>query len=351
MLQKDPSRRASLEEIEAHHWLQGLDSALLSPEAPPHWLSGTLSPSSPRAGLPECGDLLAARPSAQQPFPGPCQPSLSFTLRPPTIEEPPVPKNLPALQQICEEEEEEEEDEEEVTVGASLAKEAEGLTSVISEDSGGKATEMIDEADDQERIEGEHKEGGSTGLVEITEEEEEQETGNEDSGCVILDQPVSHGDRPLCQTPEAPPSSPPGFGPPCCQLLSESSSQESEPNNNTQKPPPPLPLSAVPPIPLSSATFILNEKDAPKPGWEGDQEQKTEGRREDPATDRSQPQNALGTRDEAAPKAEQGKRHSIKLRERLFQFPLCEKALAFNIPTHNKPKILPLAQYNCCHVL
>uniref|UniRef100_A0A8C5D6W6 SNF-related serine/threonine-protein kinase n=1 Tax=Gouania willdenowi TaxID=441366 RepID=A0A8C5D6W6_GOUWI len=59
MLQKDPSCRASLEQIEAHKWLHGLDSALLTPEAPPHWLSGALSPCSTRSGAPECGDLLA----------------------------------------------------------------------------------------------------------------------------------------------------------------------------------------------------------------------------------------------------------------------------------------------------
>uniref|UniRef100_A0A3Q4GP21 SNF-related serine/threonine-protein kinase n=1 Tax=Neolamprologus brichardi TaxID=32507 RepID=A0A3Q4GP21_NEOBR len=80
MLQKDPSRRSSLDEIEAHHWLQGLDNALLSPEAPPHWLSGALSPSSPHSGVPECGDLLAARPSSEKPFPAPWQPSLMLFL-------------------------------------------------------------------------------------------------------------------------------------------------------------------------------------------------------------------------------------------------------------------------------
>uniref|UniRef100_A0A3P8WAI8 SNF-related serine/threonine-protein kinase n=1 Tax=Cynoglossus semilaevis TaxID=244447 RepID=A0A3P8WAI8_CYNSE len=58
MLQKDPCRRASLHEIEAHHWLHGLDNVLLSPEAPPHWLSAALSLSSPRSGVPECGDLV-----------------------------------------------------------------------------------------------------------------------------------------------------------------------------------------------------------------------------------------------------------------------------------------------------
>ncbi|XP_028843361.1 SNF related kinase b [Denticeps clupeoides] len=42
---------------------------------------------------------------------------------------------------------------------------------------------------------------------------------------------------------------------------------------------------------------------------------------------------------------------NAKLRERLLQFPLCEKALSFNIQPTSKEKLLPFAQYNCCHVL
>ncbi|XP_049929267.1 SNF related kinase b [Epinephelus moara] len=359
MLQKDPSRRASLEEIEAHHWLQGLDDALLSPEAPPYWLSGALSPSSPRLGLPECGDLLATRPQSQQVFPGPWQPSLSFTLRQPPAEEPPVAKNLPALQQICEEEEEEEEEEE-----GSLAKEGEGLVSLSVAEPEQEAEEMGDGADDQECREKEQELGSVEEIMKEEEEEqeemEEMEIEKENSGCVISDQPVSHGDKPVCQTPEVPPPSLPGFGVPCCQGQPDSTNSEeekdgeTEPNNNTNKPPPLLPESSAPSIPASSSGLILNEKEAraKETRRESEQDDKTEeGGRDDLSTDRSQPHNAPGTRDEAAPRVEQGKRHSIKLRERLFQFPLCEKALAFNIPTHNKPKILPLAQYNCCHVL
>ncbi|XP_059191304.1 SNF related kinase b [Centropristis striata] len=348
MLQKDPSCRASLEEIEAHKWLQGLDDPLLSPEAPPHWLSGALSPSSPRSG-PECGDLLAARPPAShQAFPGPWQPSLSFTLRPPPAEEPPVTKNLPALQQICEEEEEEEEEEGE----GSLREDVEGslLVEVPEE-----AEEMLDGADDHQ--EEQKEELGS--FVEIMEEEEEEqeetkmEMEKEDGGCVISDQPVSYGDKPVSPTPEVPPSSLPGLRVPCCQGQPDSTSpgegqdQETEPNNNNNKPPPLLPDSSLPSIHESSSRLILDEKAAQKTG----DEKTEEAGRDDLLTDRCQPHNAPGSREEAAPRLEQGKRHSIKLRERLFQFPLCEKALAFNIPTHNKPKILPLAQYNCCHVL
>lgn len=353
MLQKNPSRRASLEEIEAHHWLQGLDNALLSPESPPHWLSGALSPSSPRSGVPECGDLLAARPPPQQAFPGPWQPSLSFTLRPPPAEEPPVTKNVPALQQICEEEEEEEE--EDVEVG-SLANEGEGFASLLVAETEREAEEMFNGADDQEYREEEQKEelGSSVEIMEEEQEEQEEKAGmemeieKEDSGCVISDQPVSHADKPVSQTPQVPPSSLLGLGVPCCQGQ-PGKDEETEPNNNNNKPAPLLPETSVP---ASSVRLILYEKEAQKTGREGEQDEKTEeGGRVDLITDRSQPHNALGTRDEAAPKAEQGKRHSIKLRERLFQFPLCEKALALNIPTHTKPKILPLAQYNCCHVL
>lgn len=356
MLQKDPSRRASLNEIEAHHWLQGLDNALLSPEAPPHWLSGALSPSSPRSGVPECGDLLAERPSSQQAFPVPWQPSFSFTLRPPPAEEPPIAKNLPALQQICEEEEDEEEEEED----ESMMKEGEGLASLLEGEPEGDARETVDGEESQEIREEEEK--GLRSSVEVMEEEEEDkaemelEIENEDSGCVISDQPVSHGDMLVSQSPDVPPSSQLGLRVPCCQgqrditAREEGKDEEMEPNNNTNKPRPPLPKSDSHPSLMSSAG--PNEKEMQQRGREGEQgEWAGESGKDDLLTDRSQPQSAAATRDESTPRAEQGKRHSIKLRERLFQFPLCEKALAFNIPTHNKPKILPLAQYNCCHVL
>ncbi|CAN9499429.1 unnamed protein product [Ophioblennius macclurei] len=355
MLQKDPSRRASLEEIEAHEWLQGLDSALLSPEAPPHWLSGALSPSSPRSGAPECGDLLAARP--QQAFPAPWQPGPTITLRPPPVEEPPATKNLPALQQICEEEEEEEEEEDEEEEGADnqecrneeMEKESAGSVEMIEE-------EEEEEGDNQECRE-DAREEEFTGAVEEMEEEQEGEhspPSNEepeemtgDAGSVISDQPLGHGDEPDSPPPPPPEvldSSLPGFGVPCCQgqmeitdgqeVTQEDQEEEAEPNNNTNKPPP---APERPPCSVSEEQRTETEED----------ERRTESGKDEA----SQPHNAPGVREEPAPRAEQGKRHSLKLRERLFQFPLCEKALAFNVPAHNKPKILPLAQYNCCHVL
>lgn len=326
----------------AHDWLKGLDNALLSPEAPPHWLSGPLSPRSPHSGMPECGDLLAARSPLQQAFNGPWQPSLSITLRPPQTEEPPVTKNLPVLQQICEEEEEEEEEE------CSLVKEGESVVSLLVAEPEKDAEEKFDEADDEEERE---KDLGSSVVKEEEEEEVEDKVERpvekeKDSRCVISDQPVSHGDKGVSHNTGVPPPSLPGVVIPCCQgepdiTATEGGKDEEEPNNNTNKCPPS--------ISTSSARLSLNGKEVER---EGEREEKTEeGRRGDLLTDRSQPLNALGTRNEAAVRVEQGKRHSIKLRERLFQFPLCEKALAFNLPTHKKPKILPLAQYNCCHVL
>ncbi|XP_062316858.1 SNF related kinase b isoform X2 [Osmerus eperlanus] len=52
---------------------------------------------------------------------------------------------------------------------------------------------------------------------------------------------------------------------------------------------------------------------------------------------------------EAPLRVEPGK--GKKLRERLLKLPLCEKALSFNIQPTSKEKLLPFAQYNCCHVL
>ncbi|KAM4618818.1 SNF related kinase b [Polymixia lowei] len=357
MLQKDPSRRATLEEIEAHDWLQGLDDALLSPEAPPHWLSGALSPSSPRPGVPECGDLLAARPPSQPALPGPWQPSLSLRALPP--EEPAVTKTLAALQQICEEEEDEEEEEEEENCPA---KQTEGLASrplLLAEQSQlsshpeEKAVVVLDEAE----------EVGSS--VEMKEEEESEKMSNEDremekgESCrVILDQPVSDGNEPVTQTCEAPTRSLPGFmGVQCCQGQPDPTSpgltteDQTEPNNNTNKPPPPLPVPQPPISPISShppasARVSLVEAGRTARG-DGHEERRDEGERDELLTDKTQSHNAPGP----APRVEPGKGRSVKLRERLFQFPLCEKALAFNIPTNNKTKILPLAQYNCCHVL
>ncbi|XP_036391398.1 SNF related kinase b [Megalops cyprinoides] len=49
--------------------------------------------------------------------------------------------------------------------------------------------------------------------------------------------------------------------------------------------------------------------------------------------------------------APHGRVRSRSLRDRLLRFPLCEKALTFNIPPAPKDRLLPFGQYNCCRVL
>ncbi|KAM6057595.1 SNF-related serine/threonine-protein kinase-like isoform 1-T3 [Chlamydotis macqueenii] len=50
-------------------------------------------------------------------------------------------------------------------------------------------------------------------------------------------------------------------------------------------------------------------------------------------------------------KLDPGKSKGGSLRDRLLQFPLCEKALAFKIQPGPKESILSLGQFNCCHVI
>lgn len=288
MLQKDPTGRATLEEIEAHDWLHGLDDALLTPEAPPSWLSGALSPSSPRSA-PECGDLLAAKPTNQTPFPGPWQPSLNVTLRTAPIEE--ASKSVPALQQICEEEEDEEEEQEE-------------------EHSTAYSVQQLKTQTEEKSCQDEHREMDST-------VQEELEVRAKDKDFVILEQPTSFTEA------TAPCSETDCAGPQC-----------EEPNNNTNKTPAPVPSTLA----LSTALDMVST----------DKHTMEQGRTK--SAEELSTHNALQTTD-TPPRADTAKRHSLKLRERIFQFPLCEKALAFNLPAQNKSKILPMAQYNCCRVL
>uniref|UniRef100_A0A8B9ELH0 SNF-related serine/threonine-protein kinase n=1 Tax=Anser cygnoides TaxID=8845 RepID=A0A8B9ELH0_ANSCY len=50
-------------------------------------------------------------------------------------------------------------------------------------------------------------------------------------------------------------------------------------------------------------------------------------------------------------KLDPGKGKSGSLRDRILQFPLCEKALAFKIRPSSKESLLSLGQFNCCHVI
>lgn len=50
-------------------------------------------------------------------------------------------------------------------------------------------------------------------------------------------------------------------------------------------------------------------------------------------------------------KLDPGKSKGGSLRDRLLQFPLCEKALAFKLRPGSKESLLSLGQFNCCHVI
>ncbi|XP_050760028.1 SNF-related serine/threonine-protein kinase-like [Gymnogyps californianus] len=54
---------------------------------------------------------------------------------------------------------------------------------------------------------------------------------------------------------------------------------------------------------------------------------------------------------ESVIKLDPGKSKRGSLRDRLLQFPLCEKALAFKIRPGSKESLLSLGQFNCCHVI
>ncbi|XP_061208213.1 SNF-related serine/threonine-protein kinase-like isoform X2 [Neopsephotus bourkii] len=54
---------------------------------------------------------------------------------------------------------------------------------------------------------------------------------------------------------------------------------------------------------------------------------------------------------ENAIKLDPGKSKGGSLRDRLLQFPLCEKALAFRLQPGSRETLLSLGQFNCCHVI
>lgn len=50
-------------------------------------------------------------------------------------------------------------------------------------------------------------------------------------------------------------------------------------------------------------------------------------------------------------KLDPAKGKSANLKDRILQFPLCEKALAFRMRPTSKESLLSLGQFNCCHVI
>ncbi|KAK2838468.1 hypothetical protein Q7C36_013282 [Tachysurus vachellii] len=133
----------------------------------------------------------------------------------------------------------------------------------------------------------------------------------------------------------------------CCWGQSDLSNDTLEDNNNTPSKPRLLDTSVVS-APCVSPRFLpKNHCVDLRP--DGVETRKVPGEAERTEETYGKPQqDQQGSRDAST---ESSKNKNVNLRERLLQFPLCEKALSFNIQPTSKEKLLPFAQYNCCHVL
>ncbi|XP_060784234.1 SNF related kinase b isoform X2 [Neoarius graeffei] len=133
----------------------------------------------------------------------------------------------------------------------------------------------------------------------------------------------------------------------CCWGQSEPSNDTLEDNNNTLSKPRLLNTSVIS-APCVSLRFLpKNHCVDLRP--DGVETRKVPGEAERTEETCGKPQQGQrGSRDAGT---DSNKNKNVNLRERLLQFPLCEKALSFNIQPTSKEKLLPFAQYNCCHVL
>lgn len=133
----------------------------------------------------------------------------------------------------------------------------------------------------------------------------------------------------------------------CCWGQSELSNDTLEDNNNTPSKPRLLDTNVVS-APCVSPRFLpKNHCVDLRP--DGVETRKVPGEAERTEETYGKPQQGQrGSRDAGT---DSNKNKNVNLRERLLQFPLCEKALSFNIQPTSKEKLLPFAQYNCCHVL
>lgn len=131
----------------------------------------------------------------------------------------------------------------------------------------------------------------------------------------------------------------------CCWGQSEHSSDTVEDNNNTPSKPRLLDTSVISAPCISPRFLPKNHCVALRPDGVETRKVLGEAERKEEMYSKSQ-QGQRGSRD-----AGTDSNRNKNLRERLLQFPLCEKALSFNIQPTSKEKLLPFAQYNCCHVL
>ncbi|XP_051545572.1 SNF-related serine/threonine-protein kinase-like isoform X2 [Myxocyprinus asiaticus] len=139
----------------------------------------------------------------------------------------------------------------------------------------------------------------------------------------------------------------------CCWGQREPSKDTVENNNNTLAKSRLLEVGVVS-TPCSSPRS-LPRNHCVDLGPDGVEMRKTGGEVEKPEEAQPKPQKGFhsprDTTTDTAIRADSSKVKNVNLRERLLQFPLCEKALSFNIQPTSKEKLLPFAQYNCCHVL
>lgn len=357
---------------------------------------GSLSTGYVRRGVSESGDLLAPKANRHDnSFSDFCStaPCLSLNMRPLPPDQPTV-KSLGALQQICEEEEEEDE----VKVKMAPGK----LGPLPSTDLSLKPSRTSLQSEPQMRT-GRHSSKGMGNCETLAEEEEELEEGSEsiEEHKKPLDLVSSISSGTVEHQVEMPPKTEPQVeefnhtkqpgkgndksvfthvslsleeqegeeiqgpnvdGPlpaprldvvQCCWGQREPSKDILENNNNT------LAKSR-----LLEAGVISTPCGSPRSlprnhcvdlGPDGVEMRKTVGDLEKPEKVQPKSQKVLqgtrGTITDPTIRADPSKVKNVNLRERLMQFPLCEKALSFNIQPTSKEKLLPFAQYNCCHVL
>ncbi|XP_076878359.1 SNF related kinase b [Brachyhypopomus gauderio] len=378
------------------HQVDPLRGISLAPVAP----LGSLSPGFVRRGVCESGDLLAPKPSQQDTSfadfgsPSPC---LGLSFRSVTPEQPPAVKSLGALQQICEEEEEEEDEGEPIksTLHASLlpsepsSESSCGHCSVSKScgsseqmdvtcqgrSKGKKPCKILEEEvlEEEELLEEEGAEHGkkrefpllAARSIGVAEEQqgliENEETQPLTQDTYHPEEPPNPGEEELLKASDRPeegremgvaPLVPTLDAVQCCWGQRETSTHTLETNNNTPSKPR-LPdagvISGGSPRPLPKNHCVDVRPDTVETRRVGgDSGEKTE------ETQTKLQPGKRGSRDgvaETAARVEPGKNKNVNLRERLLQFPLCEKALSFNIQPTSKEKLLPFAQYNCCHVL
>ncbi|TRY88004.1 hypothetical protein DNTS_007027 [Danionella cerebrum] len=333
-----------------------------------------------RRGVCESGDLASKSNRQDNSFSDFCvmAPSLSISLHSLPPEQPTV-KSLGALQQICEEEEDEEEQNKEEAIGKlsvplstkpSLKSSISPLNSETKKRPGrplvqGICETLMEEEDlggTEEQITSKHlpsKTISGSPQGEMPEKTEQLNVFNNTkhpSGSVLIRSNMSANEEVhnnIQGTNADKPSAPRLEVVQCCWGQREPSQDELENNNNTLAKSQLLetgvistPCASPRPLPRNHCVDL---------GPDGVEMRKTTGEIEKPEDVQPKPQKALqGSKDTATNlgiRADSSKIKNVNLRERLLQFPLCEKALAFNIQPTSKEKLLPFAQYNCCHVL